>query len=82
MPESFFKKENKKKKVLKKKQKDQKKEDRKSHNNKGKGFDSMIAYVDQNGHLSATPPELPAQAPKIRPAIAPPKPTADSFRKP
>lgn len=58
MADSFFKKEKNKKKVLKKKFKDQKKEDRKVNNNKGKGFDSMIAYVDENGHLTSTPPEI------------------------
>ena len=57
MAESFQKKENNKKNVLRKKIKDQKKLERKENNNKGKGFDSMIAYVDENGHLSATPPE-------------------------
>ncbi|HSD13650.1 MAG TPA: hypothetical protein VLB74_03300 [Flavobacterium sp.] len=58
MADSFFKKEKNKKRVLKKKVKDQKKEDRKVNNNKGKGFDSMIAYVDENGNLTSTPPEI------------------------
>lgn len=57
MPDSFQKKENIKKNALKKKIKAFKKEDRKTNNNKGKGLDSMIAYVDENGHLSSTPPE-------------------------
>lgn len=57
MPESFHKKESIKKNALKKKIKNQKKLERKENNNKGKGFDSMIAYVDANGNLSSTPPE-------------------------
>lgn len=56
MADSFSKKENNKKKVLKKKFKDQKKENRKVSNNKGKGFESMIAYADENGHLGPMPP--------------------------
>lgn len=58
MADSFFKKEHNKKKVQIKKQKAQKRQDRKVNNNKGKGFDSMIAYVDENGHLTNTPPEV------------------------
>jgi CspA family cold shock protein len=57
MPDSFTKKENIKKNVTRKKQKDLKKQERKLNNNKGKGLDSMIAYVDEYGNLSSTPPE-------------------------
>ncbi|MFP5438945.1 MAG: hypothetical protein ACLGH8_14265 [Bacteroidia bacterium] len=57
MADSFFKKENNKKKTLIKKHKAQKREDRKTSNNKGKGFESMIVYVDANGHFTNTPPE-------------------------
>lgn len=60
MADSFSKKENRKKKILKQKTKDQKKEERKLNNNKGKGFESMLAYVDENGQLSSTPPEIKA----------------------
>ncbi|MFC4818312.1 MULTISPECIES: hypothetical protein [unclassified Flavobacterium] len=56
MADSFFKKENRKKKIVKKKLKSQKREDRKANNNKGKGLESMIVYVDENGHLTNTPP--------------------------
>lgn len=55
MAESFHKKESIKKNALRKKIKDQKKQERKVNNNKGKGFDSMIAY--ELGNLAATPPE-------------------------
>lgn len=57
MPDSFQKKESVKKNVAKKKLKDLKRQERKTSNNKGKGFESMIAYVDENGRLSSTPPE-------------------------
>lgn len=57
MADSVQKKESIKKNALKQKEKAQKKQERKMSNNKGKGFDSMIAYVDQDGNLSATPPE-------------------------
>ena len=57
MAESFQKKEDIKKNTLRKKLKASKKQERKTNNNKGKGFESMIAYVDTNGNLSSTPPE-------------------------
>lgn len=57
MAESFQKKEDIKKNTLRKKLKASKKQERKTNNNKGKGFESMIAYVDVNGNLSSTPPE-------------------------
>lgn len=58
MADSFFKKEQNKKRALVKKQKAQKREDRKGNNNKGKGFESMLAWVDENGQLTSTPPEM------------------------
>lgn len=50
------KKDNEKKKQSKRLEKQKKKELRKA--DKGKGFDDMIAYVDENGILTDTPPEL------------------------
>lgn len=41
----------------KRKKKDEKREARKADSNKGKGFDAMIAYVDEMGRLSDTPPD-------------------------
>src|ERR1043165_2250844 len=41
----------------KRKKKDEKREARKAVSNKGKGFESMIAYVDEMGRLSDTPPD-------------------------
>lgn len=58
MADSFTKKEFIKKRAKKKKDKDHKKETRKTNNNKGKGLDSMIAYVDENGYITSTPPEI------------------------
>ncbi|OYU82916.1 MAG: hypothetical protein CFE24_13695 [Flavobacterium sp. BFFFF2] len=71
MADSFTKKENNKKRALKKKFKDLKKKDRKVNNNKGKGFESMIVYVDDQGQLTSTPPEIkkPTES-KITPRVA------------
>lgn len=57
MADSFSKKEKAKKKSKKKEDKAQRKEERKSSNNKGKGFESMLAYIDENGNLTSTPPD-------------------------
>ena len=53
---SFIKQENEKKRLKKRQDKIQKKEERKS-NSSDSGFDNMIAYVDENGNLSNTPPD-------------------------
>jgi cold shock CspA family protein len=55
--ETFNKKEKEKKRLKKKKDKDQKKEDRKSSGGKVKSFDDMIAYVDEHGNITSTPPD-------------------------
>ncbi|MBW8359875.1 MAG: cold shock domain-containing protein [Weeksellaceae bacterium] len=57
MADSFSKKENFKKKIQKAKEKAQKREERKTNNNKGKGLDDMLVYVDANGQLTETRPE-------------------------
>lgn len=56
MAESFNKREIEKKKAQKRQEKEQRKEERKA--NKDKSFDDMIAYVDENGNISSTPPDL------------------------
>lgn len=56
--ETFNKKEKEKKKIKKKRDKEQKKEDRKANYDPNKSFDDMIAYVDQFGNITATPPDL------------------------
>jgi len=55
--ETFSKKEKEKKKLLKRKEKQEKREERKANSKKGKSFEEMIAYVDENGNLSSTPPD-------------------------
>lgn len=56
MSESFSKKEKANKKAKAKRDKEQKMKDRKANNNKGKSLESMMAYLDENGNLSSTPP--------------------------
>lgn len=55
--ETYSKKEKEKKKQLKRKEKEEKREERKANSKKGKSFEDMIAYVDENGQLSSTPPD-------------------------
>ncbi|MCW3076568.1 MAG: DNA-binding protein [Bacteroidetes bacterium] len=55
--ETFSKKEKEKNKIKKKQDKEQKKEERLASSSKGKGLDEMLAYVDDNGNISSTPPD-------------------------
>ena len=55
--ETFSKKENDKKKLKKRKDKEEKREERKANSNKGKSLDEMMAYIDENGNISSTPPD-------------------------
>jgi cold shock CspA family protein len=55
--ETFNKKEKEKKRLKKRQDKELKKEDRKANSNKGKGIDEMLAYVDDNGNITSTPPD-------------------------
>lgn len=57
MADSSSKKENFKKKIQKQKEKAIRREDRKTNNNKGKGLEDMLTYVDEYGRLTSTPPE-------------------------
>jgi cold shock CspA family protein len=57
MADSVSKKEKEKKKARLKQEKEQKKQERKVNNNKGKDLDDMMAYIDENGNLSSTPPD-------------------------
>lgn len=54
--ETFGKKEVRKKKEKKKKDKEKRRSEKKDHEQK-KSLDDMIAYVDENGNISNTPPE-------------------------
>ena len=55
--ETFSKKEKEKLKQKKRQDKEQKKEERKISSSKGKGIDDMLAYVDDNGNITSTPPD-------------------------
>jgi cold shock CspA family protein len=55
MANSFNKKELEKRKEQKRKEKQQRKEERKAGGSKS--FDDMIAYVDENGVITSTPPD-------------------------
>ena len=55
--ETFSKKEREKKKVKKRLDKEEKMESRKSSAKKGKSLEDMMAYLDENGNISATPPD-------------------------
>jgi cold shock CspA family protein len=54
--DTFNKKEKEKKRLQKRKDKEQRKEERKA-NKENKSFEDMIAYVDENGNFSSTPPD-------------------------
>ena len=58
MADTFNKKERNKKKLQKRKEKELRREERRQEpSGKGKNLDDMIAYVDENGNISATPPD-------------------------
>lgn len=62
--ETFNKREKEKARQKKKQQKQEKRDDRKANPTKGKSLDDMMAYVDENGNLSATPPVYRQPKPK------------------
>ncbi len=62
--QTFGKKEKEKKRLKKRQEKLQKKEQRKA-NSSGGDFESMIAYVDENGMITDTPPD-PTQKKEIK----------------
>jgi len=55
--ETFNKKELEKRRLQKRKEKEQRKEQRKAESKEGKTMDDMIAYVDEFGNISSTPPD-------------------------
>jgi cold shock CspA family protein len=55
--ETMGKKEKEKKKAKKKQDKEERKEERKANNSKGKGLDEMLAYIDENGNITDSPPD-------------------------
>jgi len=58
------KKDQEKKKIAKRQEKQKRKEERKASGS-GKSFEDMIAYVDENGQLSSTPPETKKKEVKV-----------------
>jgi cold shock CspA family protein len=54
---SFAKKEKEKQKLQKRKDKEQRKEDRKASAKEGQTLEEMMAYVDENGNITSTPPD-------------------------
>ena len=54
---SINKKEIENKKLRKRKEKEQRREERKSNAKEGKTLDDMIAYVDEYGNITSTPPD-------------------------
>ena len=55
--ETFSKKEKEKARQKKRKDKEEKREERKASAQKGLGLDDMMAYVDENGNITSTPPD-------------------------
>jgi len=63
--ETWNKKEREQKKQKLKKEKEERKKERKEMVQKGKSLEDMMAYVDENGHISSTPPD-PAKRKSIK----------------
>lgn len=55
-PISTSKRDNEKKRESKRLEKLKRKEERKTNNNKGAALEDMLAYVDENGQITSTPP--------------------------
>jgi cold shock CspA family protein len=54
---SFGKKENEKKRLQKRNEKDEKRKERQANAVPGQGLEEMMAYVDENGNITSTPPD-------------------------
>lgn len=55
--DTFSKKEKEKARQKKRKDKEEKREERKANAQKGQSLDAMLAYVDENGNITSTPPD-------------------------
>lgn len=55
--ETFNKKEKEKKKQKQRQEKRERMEERKANTTKGKSLEDMMAYIDENGNISSTPPD-------------------------
>ncbi len=58
--ETYSKKEKEKKRIKKRKEKEEKREERKAAS-KGGGLENMMAYIDEHGNISDTPPDPDAK---------------------
>src|SRR5579871_228377 len=65
MAETWNKKEREKKKQQIKKEKEERRQERKEKAKESKSFDSMLAYMDENGNLTDTPPD-PRRKEKVK----------------
>lgn len=63
--ETYSKKENEKKKHKKRQDKAYRSDQRKAGKEEGKSFEDMIAYVDEDGHLTSTRPD-PSKVKKVK----------------
>jgi len=63
--ETFSKKEKEKKRLKKAQEKKEKAEDRKSNTVKGKSLEDMMAYIDEYGNITSTPPD-PSRKLKVK----------------
>jgi cold shock CspA family protein len=57
MADTWNKKEREKKKQQNKKEKEERKQERKEKSKGGNDLDSMLAYIDENGNITSTPPD-------------------------
>ena len=64
--ETYSKKENEKKRKAKNKEKEERREERKANSVKGKSLEDMMAYIDEDGNISATPPDPKKQRAAIK----------------
>lgn len=55
--ETFNKKEKEKKRLKKAQDKKERAEERKSNSDKGKSLEDMMAYIDEHGNITSTPPD-------------------------
>ena len=55
--ETFAKKEKEKKKLKQRQDKEEKMDERKANAKKGKSLEEMMAYIDEDGNISSTPPD-------------------------
>jgi cold shock CspA family protein len=55
--QSFNKKEKEKKRAKQRQDKEEKMQQRKAEGKKGKSLDDMMAYIDEDGNISSTPPD-------------------------